>query len=102
MKLEELTGEEKLARSIMTDDYKELLSQGSTVKLEYIPKLKDIGITEVYVQDKIADPEALAILKEDVNKNCKEKPCLISRFFSYCNATYRWRTCCLLLLLCTR
>ena len=73
MKLEELTGEEKLARSIMTDDYKELLSQGSTVKLEYIPKLKDIGITEVYVQDKIADPEALAILKEDVNKNCKEK-----------------------------
>ena len=51
MKLEELTGEEKLARSIMTDDYKELLSQGSTVKLEYIPKLKDIGIASAVVSN---------------------------------------------------
>ena len=72
-KLEELTGKEKLARAIMTDDYKELLSEGAVIKKEYIPKLRDLGILEIYVQDKIADPESLVILKEDVNKTCKQK-----------------------------
>lgn len=73
IKLEELTGVEKLARPIMMDDFRELLSEGMVIKKEYIPKLKVLGINELYVQDKVADLESLKILKEDLNKKCKEK-----------------------------
>ena len=73
LKLEQITGEEELARAIMTDDYKELLSEGARIKKEYIPKLKELGITEVYVKDKVSDPKTLVILKEEVNKVCKQK-----------------------------
>ena len=73
LKLEQITGEEELARAIMTDDYKELLSEGARLKKEYIPKLRELGITEVYIKDKVSDPKALVILKEEVNKSCKQK-----------------------------
>ena len=73
LKLEQITGEEELARAIMTDDYKELLSEGARLKKEYISKLRELGITEVYVKDKVSDPKALVILKEEVNKTCKQK-----------------------------
>ncbi len=73
LKLEQITGEEELARAIMTDDYKELLSEGAKLKKEYIPKLKELGITEVYVKDKVTDLKTLVILKEEVNKSCKQK-----------------------------
>ena len=73
LKLENITGEEELARAIMTDDYKELLSEGARLKKEYVPKLKELGITEVYVKDKVSDPKTLVILKEEVNKTCKQK-----------------------------
>ena len=73
LQLEQITGEEELARSIMTDDYKELLSEGARLKKEYIPKLRELGITEVYIKDKVSDPESLVILKEEVNKVCKQK-----------------------------
>ena len=72
LKLENITGEEELARAIMTDDYKELLSEGARLKKEYVPKLKELGITEVYVKDKVSDPKTLVILKEEVNNCVKE------------------------------
>lgn len=73
LKLDQITGEEELARSIMTDDYKELLSEGSKLKKEYIPKLRELGVTEVYIKDKVLDPQSLVILKDEVNKTCKQK-----------------------------
>jgi len=73
LKLEQITGEEELARAIMTDDYKELLSEGARLKKEYISKLRELGITEVYVKDRVSDPKSLVILKEEVNKTCKQK-----------------------------
>jgi len=57
----------------MTDDYKELLSEGARLKKEYISKLRELGITEVYVKDRVSDPKSLVILKEEVNKTCKQK-----------------------------
>jgi len=73
LKLEQITGQEELARAIMTDDYKELLSEGARLKKEYISKLRELGITEVYVKDRVSDPKSLVILKEEVNKTCKQK-----------------------------
>ena len=71
LKIEQIMGEEELARAIMTDDYKELLSEGAKLKKEYIHKLRELGVTEVYVKDKISDPKSLLILKEEVNKTVR-------------------------------
>ena len=73
LKLDEITGEEILARSIMTEDYQELISEGGRIRKEYIPKLRELGITEVYVKDEKIDAESIVILKKEVNKKCKEK-----------------------------
>lgn len=86
LKLEQITGEEELARSIMTDDYKELLSEGTRIKKEYIPKLKELGVTEVYIKDSVSDPEELVILKEEVNQTCREKVQNIISRHTYHNA----------------
>lgn len=73
LKLEQITGNEILAKAILTSDYKELLAEGTCVRLEYIPKLKDMGIKEIFVKDNELDPQTRLILKADVNKRCKEK-----------------------------
>lgn len=73
LKLDQITGNEILAKSILTSDYKELLSEGTQVRLAYIPKLKEVGITEVFVKDNELDAQTRLILKADVNKRCKEK-----------------------------
>lgn len=73
LKLEKVTGTEILARPIMTSNYRELLSEGICIKKEYVPKLLELGITEVYVKEKIADDSSLAILKEEINNTYKEK-----------------------------
>ena len=51
LKLEDIKGTEILARAIMTNNYKELLSEGTCLKKEYISKLKELGITQVYVKE---------------------------------------------------
>ncbi len=73
LKVENITGTEILARAILTSNYKELLSEGTHLKKEYIPKLIDLGITSVYVKDKEVEQAELLILKEEVNHICKEK-----------------------------
>lgn len=73
LKLDQITGNEILARPIMTEDYQELLSEGSRIKKEYIPKLQELGITEIFIKDEIVDAESLVILKEEVNKTCRQK-----------------------------
>lgn len=73
VRLDEITGEEILARAILTEDYQELLSEGTRIKQEYVPRLVDLGITEVFVEDDQIDAEDILILKEDVGKKCKEQ-----------------------------
>ena len=73
LKIEKIEGNEELARSILTNDYKELLSEGARLKKEYIPKLQSLGITEVYIKDKNSDPRPYMLLKEEVGKSYKEK-----------------------------
>lgn len=73
VKIEELNGTEILAKSVLTQDYNELISEGSILKLSYIPKLKNNGIKEVFIKDNELDAQTRLILKEDINKKCKEK-----------------------------
>ena len=40
-----------IANSVMTDDFQILLNKGTILKAEYIDKLKELGIREVYIED---------------------------------------------------
>lgn len=40
-----------VAEPVMTDDFQILLSKGTILKSEYIDKLKELGIREVYIED---------------------------------------------------
>lgn len=73
LKLDQITGNEILAKSILTSDYQELLTEGTQLKLGYLSKLSDMGITEVFVKDNEVDTQAKEILKKEVNQKCKEK-----------------------------
>lgn len=73
VKLDQITGEEVLARPIMTSDYKELLSEGTHVRPNIVHKLLSMGVTEIYIKDDSLDPQIKRILKEDINKLCKKK-----------------------------
>lgn len=75
--LKELNGDEILGRDIITDNFKVLLSKGTVLKSEYINKLYEIGITQVYIQEKTSTDEIpakeIAILKENIEENIKNK-----------------------------
>ena len=72
-KIDELTGNECLAKDIMTGDYTILLSQGTVLKQEYIEKLKELDILEVYVWEEEEYTESVVILKEEVGESFKSK-----------------------------
>lgn len=71
--LNELTGNEILARDILTDDFLTILPKGAVLKPEYINKLKELDIKEVYVKEDEKRAEEVAILKAEVERNVKEK-----------------------------
>ena len=50
-KIDELEGGEVLARNIMTWDYQIILPEGTTLRKDYIDKLRELGITEAYIKD---------------------------------------------------
>lgn len=72
-KVSEIVGDEKLARPIMTSNYQELLAAGTILKKEYIPKIMQLGITEVFIEDAKLSPEQVVILREDVEDLYREK-----------------------------
>ena len=71
MKLSELTGNEILAQSLMTWDYQIILPEGAVLKKEYIDKIEEMGILEVYVKEDEANE--IVILKNDIEKTIKNK-----------------------------
>ena len=72
-KLNELSTNEILARDILTDDIRVILSKGVVLKPEYIRKLQELGIQKVYVQHNDIRQEEIVILKDEVETNIKEK-----------------------------
>lgn len=73
IKVEELTGNEILGKAVLTPDYNELIAEGTVLKLSYVPKLNAFGIKEVFVKDNMLDAQTRLILKEEINKKCKQK-----------------------------
>ncbi len=73
-KLDEVGQDCVLAKPVMTFDYQVLLAEGTILRPEYVEKLKDMGITEVYIEEeKIPDAEEVVILKKDIENNVKDR-----------------------------
>ena len=50
-RLLDLKGGEILAREIMTSDYQVVLPAGAILRKEYLEKLNELGITEIYIEE---------------------------------------------------
>lgn len=72
-RLNELKGNEKLARAIMTQDYQIVLPEGAILKKEYFDKLFDLGILSVYVEEEEIETNEIIILKNEIKDIAKEK-----------------------------
>lgn len=71
-KIDDLTGRERLANNIMTGDYNVLLSEGTVLRQDYIEKLRELNIREVYVWD-VKEAESVAILKNELEESFKSQ-----------------------------
>ena len=69
--IRELEENDVLARDILTDDYRIILPQGVEIRKDYIEKLRELGIKEVYVREKI-EPGEILILKSETEKSIKK------------------------------
>lgn len=70
-KVQELKGNEILDRNILTWDYQIILPQGATIRREYIDKLKEFGIDEVYIREE-PQMENIVILKTEMEQSIRE------------------------------
>ncbi len=50
--IEQLRENDIIADPVMTDDFQILLGRGTVLKADYIEKLKDLGIQEVFIEEK--------------------------------------------------
>jgi len=83
-KINDLTGKERLANNIMTGDYNILLSKGTVLRQDYINKLRELNIKEVYVWDE-KEVESVVILKNDVKESFKLRVREILEKYTYCH-----------------
>lgn len=72
-KVDDLIGTEILAKDVLTLEYRILLSAGTHLKPEYIEKLKELNVREVYIKEEEPDTKEVVILKEEVEKSFKSK-----------------------------
>lgn len=72
-RIEELKGGEVLAKPLMTWDYQIILQSGAVLKKDYIEKLEELGIREVWVKKQNTDIPGIGILKTEIKTSVKEK-----------------------------
>ncbi|MCM1125596.1 MAG: HD domain-containing protein [Lachnospiraceae bacterium] len=73
-RVDDLKGGEILARAIMTSEFRVLLSEEITLQAEYIEKIKEFGISEVYIKDEEqVHGQEVVLLKSDAESIFHEK-----------------------------
>lgn len=77
VKLDDLKGNEKLGKHILTQSGMELMTKGSILKPEYIQKLRELGVEFVFIDDTIIRDidfanDSPGIIKEKVREESKE------------------------------
>lgn len=76
VKVSELKGNEKLAKHILTESGAELMAKGSVIKADYIDKLLQLGIEQVFIDDSLFQNidftnENKGFIKEQVKEESK-------------------------------
>ncbi len=73
-KIEELSGGEVLAKAIMTSEFRILLSEGTVLRSEYIEKIKELGISDVYIKDEDqVRAQEVVLLKSEVENFFRDR-----------------------------
>lgn len=73
-KVDQLEEGNVLEQDIMTRDYQVLLGSGTVLKKEYIEKLRELGIKEVFIQEELIVPvKEILILRDDMEKSFHDK-----------------------------
>lgn len=70
--IEQLRENDIIADPVMTDDFQILLGRDTVLKAEYIEKLKDIGIQEVFIEEKKNPYKKNTVPKKTVKELQKE------------------------------
>lgn len=70
--IEDLQGDEILAKPLMTWDYQIILPAGAVIRKEYVERISELGILEVFVKEKEQSSE-IVILKSEIKDMIKEK-----------------------------
>lgn len=74
IKTEQIRGREILAKDIYSTGGVVLISEGTILKKEYIEKLLDLKITDVFVEDEISkEIQVQDITEEKIREQCSEK-----------------------------
>lgn len=74
VKVDNLKGGEVLAKPILTKEYKILLSEELVLRPEYIDKIRDLGITEVFIKDEdLVKTQEVVLLKSDIEESFKRQ-----------------------------
>ena len=87
LKVCDLKGGEVLAKAILTPDYRILLSEETVLRLEYIEKIKELGVTEVYIKEpELAMAQEVVLLKSELEESFKEKVKTVLEKHTYNNS----------------
>lgn len=74
IKTEQIKGREILAKDIHSTSGVVLISEGTILKKEYVDKLLELKITDVFVEDEISrDIQVQDITEEKISEQCTEK-----------------------------
>jgi len=84
IKTEQIRGSEILAKDVYSSSGVVLVSEGTILKKEYIDKLLELKITDVFVEDEISrDIQVQDITEEKISEQCTEKLKDMLERFSY-------------------
>lgn len=73
-KVEELQGNEVLSKPLMTWDYQIILPEGAIIRPDYIEKLKELGVFDVWIQEPyVEDNNEFSLLKKDITGTAMQK-----------------------------
>ena len=73
-KVDDLLGNEVLSKPLMTWDYQIILPEGAIIRPDYIEKLKELGVIDVWIQESyIEETNEIVLLRNDITNTAKQK-----------------------------
>ena len=73
-KIDDLVGNEVIGKPLMAWDYQIILPEGAVIRPDYIQKLKELGVMDVWVVDSdMTETNEIVILKDDIKCTVKQK-----------------------------